>query len=170
MGSQVNETQCFHLRDAKDAGDGKPDRPPSHRPLLSPADCADKTMGFDCHASGGCGSIVLSRYPGDRTRARPKHEEHPAHPAEVRGFGKEDTALRRSSGGVARWRRTPRGYCELAGEGIEYCWGRMEKDLHKPAHLDVRNFNKLSFESMARENHLLCRIRKFFAVCGRTRR
>jgi hypothetical protein len=42
-------------------------------------------------------------------------------------FGKEDTALRRSSDGVARLLRTPKGYCELAGKGIEYCWGQMEK-------------------------------------------
>jgi hypothetical protein len=85
-------------------------------------------------------------------------------------FREEDTALRDLPAAFARLLRTPSGYCELAGEGIEYCWGRMEKNLHTLARFDMRNFNKLPLESMAHENHLLFTIRKFFAVCGRKRR
>jgi hypothetical protein len=170
MGSQVIETQCFHLRDAKDTSDGKPDRPPSHRPLLSPADYADKTMASTAMRAGAVDRLYCREIPeSDLERNQKNKNIHHILPMSE-DFRKEDTDLRRSSGCVARLRRTPRGYCELAGEGIEYCWGRMEKDLHKPARLDVRNFNKLPLESMSRKNHLLCRIRKFFAVCGRTRR
>lgn len=56
---------------------------------------------------------------------------------------------------------TPKGHCELAGEGIEYCWGKMKKHFRKHNRCNLKGFNQLIIDSMSRAALPLRTARKF---------
>ena len=54
---------------------------------------------------------------------------------------------------------SPKGHCELAGDGIEYDWGRMKQRFRRKN--KYRNFHQLILDSMSRESLPLSTSRKF---------
>ena len=56
---------------------------------------------------------------------------------------------------------TPKGHCEMAGQGIEYCWGKSKKYYRRNHKTNKRNFKPLVLESMSRKVLTLRSVRKF---------
>jgi hypothetical protein len=160
---KAGDTQYFHFQDAMETGDGSPDPPPFYRPLLSPAEYVGKSKGMK-QALWERGLLVDGMVEkiaeDDLERDQSKSMQHVL--SQCEDFRKEVTALQeifRRRGHILVM--TPKGHCELAGEGIEYCWGRMKKYFRKNNRCDMRRFNELILQSMARENLSLRTTRKF---------
>ena len=54
---------------------------------------------------------------------------------------------------------SPKGHCELAGQGIEYDWGKMKQNFRRKNKL--KNFHGLILDSMSRATLPLSTSRKF---------
>ena len=65
---------------------------------------------------------------------------------------------------------SPKGHCELAGDGIEYDWGRSKQNFRRGNTGDAASFHELILWSIARENLTLSTSRKFSRVARAYRR
>eukprot|EP00965_Chrysotila_dentata_P038299 1273069-Pleurochrysis_carterae.AAC.2 len=56
---------------------------------------------------------------------------------------------------------SPKGHCELAGQGVEYDWGRQKQCFRRRNTYNLTRFHDLILECMSRETLPLSTTRKF---------
>jgi len=147
------DMQYFFFRDRDETGTGRPDPPPWYAPHLRPEEYVGKAKGMKqvlwergLWKEGMVGSI-------DEDDERDQSFSMTYVLSECEDFRNEVTLLEEIA-----WRRghivsfTPKGHCELAGVGIEYCWGKMKRHYRNNNDPGGKvDFHKLVVDSMRRE-------------------
>jgi hypothetical protein len=148
------DEQHFYFRDGEENGTGMPDPPPWYKPTASLDEYLGKAKGKKqiLWERGLWVDGMVDKIAEEDTRGQALSMTHALECCE--DFEMEVTALQElvsRSGHILVM--TPKGHCELAGQGIECCWGKSKKYYRRHNHTYARgSFKKLVIESMSRKN------------------
>jgi len=163
---QVDEMQHFFFRTGEENGTGVDDPPPWYAPNVSASEYLGQAKGLK--------QVLWERglWVDGMVRAVGEDDDEPQRSqsmsmthvlSECEDFRNEVTLLEEIA-----WRRghivlfTPKGHCELAGIGIEYCWGKLKKWYRRNnSPTGPADFFDLVVRSMSREVLPLTTARRF---------
>ena len=157
---ELGDMQYFYFR--ADRGDGKPDPPPFYKPDLPPSEYVGQPKGKRQIAweRGLWKPGMVEKIAEDDAKGRDQSMSLNHVLSGCADFRAETGALQ----GLVEARghilaMSPKGHCELAGDGIEYDWGRMKQNFRRKNR--YVNFHQLILDSMGRESLPLSTSRKF---------
>ena len=161
------ELQHFYFRSAAEraadgATDGLPDPPPFYKPNLSPDEYVGKAKGEKQAAfeRGLWKAGMIEKVNDDDPKGRDRSMSLDHVLGNCPDFRNETGALQaliELRGHILIM--SPKGHCELAGDGIEYDWGRMKQRFRRKN--KYRHFHQLILDSMSRDSLPLSTSRKF---------
>ena len=161
------DVQFFYFRSAEEraadgATDGKPDPPPFYKPELKADEYVGKAKGKKqiVYERGLWKAGMVEKIDEDDPKGRDVSMSLNHVLGECPDFRNETTALQamvESRGHILVM--SPKGHCELAGDGIEYDWGRMKQNFRRKN--KYTNFHELILSSMGRASLPLATSRKF---------
>mmetsp|Transcript_9240 Transcript_9240/g.25281 ORF Transcript_9240/g.25281 Transcript_9240/m.25281 type:complete len:185 (+) Transcript_9240:202-756(+) len=147
------DMQYFDFRGAEETGTGEPDPPPFYAPHLS----SDK----DVRQAKGMKQVLWERgLWKDGIKGSISDSDENADQAVSTSHVLvqcEDFRYEMSWLECVAWKRghiitfTPKGHCELAGVGVEYCWGRQRSTIGGAGtSLRARTLSRRSWSSLSR--------------------
>ena len=144
------------------ATDGKPDPPPFYKPDLSPTEYIGKAKGKKqiLWERGLYKPGMVEKVDEDDSKGRDVSLSMDHVLGRCTDFRNETPALQamvEARGHILAM--SPKGHCELAGNGIEYDWGKMKQNFRRKNRYG--NFHQLILDSMSRKVLPVSTSRKF---------